>query len=110
MDDMSKTFAAVAFAEENEHETARAIAAEKTPAGKGGGGGSGPSVLWVVTLGVAVSAVYGLLFLWQEDILRITARGSWTFIMPVAIAFIFSLVHGAFTSGLWTVCGLTAKK
>lgn len=108
MDKFDTTMAAVAFAEENEHATARALAAEKPS--KGDGGGAPPSVAWVLMLGVAVAAIYGLLFVWQNEVLQLTAKGGWTFVLPVGIAFLISFVHGAFTSNLWTAFGLTAKK
>jgi hypothetical protein len=53
--------------------------------------------------------LYGLLFRYEEQILAWTAKGRWYFALPVAVAFVFSLVHGAFTGCFWEALGLRAR-
>ncbi|MEW6613154.1 MAG: hypothetical protein ACOY5C_01800 [Pseudomonadota bacterium] len=62
-----------------------------------------------VTLGLLSLALYGLLYYFEEPILRLTTQGEWAFVLPVLIAFAFSLVHGAFTGQFWDRLGIQAK-
>ena len=64
----------------------------------------------VVVLGALTSALYLGLFLFEDAILHASALGRWYFVVPVTIAFIFSLVHGAFTGHFWDALGVQAKK
>lgn len=107
MTDLSTTFAAVAFAEANEHETAKRMLADKKPSS---GGGNGSKHILVLVLGVASALLYLGLYLYRAEILELSAKGHWYFVVPVTIAFVFSFVHGAFTGELWTAVGLVAKK
>lgn len=64
----------------------------------------------LLALGVLTVGLYLALFFNEASVLEITRRGQWWFLAPVAIAFLFSFVHGAFTSLFWDVLGVKAKK
>lgn len=64
----------------------------------------------VSLLGLLTVGLYVLLFSLEREILALTARGGWSFLIPVGIAFLFSVVHGKFTSEFWEVLGVQAKK
>jgi len=58
----------------------------------------------------ALSAVfYFLLYTYNETILHYSREGGWYFIIPVGIAFTFSIVHGNFTGQFWDLFGVKAK-
>lgn len=63
-------------------------------------------LLW----GVGSVALYAALFTNEKVILDTTAQGRWSCIIPVAIAFAFSLVHGNFTGAFWESVGIRAKE
>jgi hypothetical protein len=63
-----------------------------------------------VGLGIASLVLYALLFGNEQMVIELTRQGKWTFIVPIAIAFVFSFVHGAFTGQFWDVLGVKAKK
>jgi hypothetical protein len=60
--------------------------------------------------GVASMGLYALLFAFEQEILDFTHQGRWTFVVPVAIAFLMSYVHGGFTASFWDWFGIRAKK
>lgn len=64
----------------------------------------------VALLGSVTAALYGLLFHFEREILQITGQGGWTFLIPIAIAFVLSYTHGNFTAGFWDLLGIKAKK
>ena len=59
-----------------------------------------------VLLGVLSLTLYVMLFSYEEAVL---AASTDSFLVPIAIAFVFSFVHGAFTSGFWDMLGFKAK-
>jgi hypothetical protein len=65
-----------------------------------------------VLYGVASLALYAALFAHADQFLewaRRTRDGEkWLALVPVAVAFVFSFVHGAFTGHFWEVLGLRA--
>ena len=68
------------------------------------------SVFKAVTYGAASITLYALLFMYSDetiDFARRTREGEtvW-FLVPILIAFLFSLVHGAFTGAFWDALGL----
>jgi len=69
---------------------------------------------YTILYGIASLGLYFLLFLFNDEIrlmAEATSRGDKTlFFVPIIIAFIFSIVHGAFTGYFWEALGLTAKK
>jgi hypothetical protein len=70
---------------------------------------SASSPLKVLLFGVASVALYGLMAVYEKEVLTISAQGGWNFIYPVAIAFIFSYFHGGFTHEFWDYLGVKAK-
>lgn len=64
----------------------------------------------VALFGSVTAALYGLLFLFEREILQITGQGGWTFLIPIAIAFVLSYTHGNFTAAFWDFLGIKAKK
>lgn len=67
----------------------------------------------VVALGVASVLLYALLF-WYSDSLTALAQAARQgeklyAIVPIAIALVFSLVHGAFTAHFWDSLGLRPR-
>lgn len=71
--------------------------------------GTGPAL----ALGAASSTLYGGLYVYSGELVELaemTRDGErvW-FLVPIAIAFLFSLVHGAFTGRFWDLLGLKAR-
>ncbi len=62
-----------------------------------------------LVFGVVSVALYLLLYLGADLILEYSKQGGWFFIVPVSIAFLFSIMHGNFTSHFWDVFGVKAK-
>jgi hypothetical protein len=65
-------------------------------------------------LGAASAILYLLLFIFADpllDLARRTQEGHKLYaLVPIAIAMVFSFVHGAFTGHFWDLLGLKAKK
>ena len=59
--------------------------------------------------GVVSAAMYLMLYLYHEPILVASKQGGWNFVLPIGIAFAFSLVHGNFTGYFWDLLGVKAK-
>lgn len=59
--------------------------------------------------GVISIGLYFLLYLYSAEVMNYAAQGGWYFIIPVAIAFLFSYIHGNFTSFFWDALGIKAK-
>lgn len=55
-------------------------------------------------------ALYFALYLFADPILERSQQGHWYFILPIAIAFVFSAVHGSFTGQFWDLFGIKAKQ
>ncbi|MDY6991838.1 MAG: hypothetical protein SVR94_04420 [Pseudomonadota bacterium] len=66
-------------------------------------------IIQTVILGLTSGILYFLLYLFNGEILNWSKQGGWYFIVPISIAFIFSFVHGAFTSHFWDLLGVKAK-
>lgn len=60
--------------------------------------------------GAATLALYAGLFFAERPLLELASRGGWYFLVPVGIAFIFSLAHGAFTGYFWDLLGVKPRK
>jgi hypothetical protein len=58
---------------------------------------------------VIVAGLYGALFVFETDVIRLCKQGGWYFLFPVGVAFVFSYFHGAFTGMFWDVLGVQAK-
>ncbi|MBF0585242.1 MAG: hypothetical protein HQL80_13560 [Magnetococcales bacterium] len=63
----------------------------------------------VIGWGSASVALYFLLFRYETQILDWISQGKWFFIIPILIAFSFSIVHGKFTGEFWKYMGIHAK-
>lgn len=59
--------------------------------------------------GIISVALYIMLYLFNDKILEFSKQGQWYFIIPVVIAFAFSVVHGNFTGQFWDLFGIKAK-
>ncbi len=68
-----------------------------------------PQTLRTLALGALSLGLYILLFRFEAEVLAFSTGGGTAFIVPIVIAFVFSFVHGAFTSGFWDMLGLKAK-
>ncbi len=66
---------------------------------------------WIkfIALGAIVAGLYGLLFVYEEEVIRLCRQGGWMFLFPVSVAFVFSIFHGAFTSMFWDLLGVRAN-
>lgn len=60
--------------------------------------------------GVVSIALYILLLTRQDLINDTVAKGGAYAILPIALAFLFSFVHGTFTGCFWSSCGVEASK
>ena len=69
------------------------------------------SVVLIQTLLFGTYSVifYFLLYYFNDLILNFSKQGGWYFIVPIIIAFTFSMVHGAFTGCFWDLLGIKAK-
>jgi hypothetical protein len=72
--------------------------------------GAGKPLTRAALYGLVSLALYFVLYLFEDSILAFTSRGSWYFITPVLIAFVFSYFHGAFTGHFWDILGIKARK
>jgi len=63
-----------------------------------------------IILGIASLALYVGLLTQQEVVNEYFTKGGVYAFLPVAAAFLFSLVHGNFTGNFWTVLGVEASK
>jgi len=68
-------------------------------------------LLKAIVYGAASLALYALLFVYAEETVELARRTRegetiW-FLAPIVIAFVFSLVHGAFTGAFWDAIGLS---
>ena len=60
--------------------------------------------------GAASLALYALLFVYADETVELARRTRegekiW-FLVPIVIAFVYSLAHGAFTGSFWDAVGL----
>ena len=60
--------------------------------------------------GAVSIALYAALLTRQELINTTFARGGLIAVLPIAMAFVFSFVHGNFTGCFWSSCGVEASK
>ena len=72
--------------------------------------GAERKIVRTLALGILSLLLYGTLFLAEDLVLQLSALGGWYFLVPVTIAFAFSLAHGAFTGHFWDLLGVKAKK
>jgi len=60
--------------------------------------------------GVVSIAMYALLLAKQELINDTMVKGGLYALVPIVMAFAFSIVHGNFTGCFWSSCGVEASK
>ncbi len=65
--------------------------------------------VYAIVLGCISVGMYFLLWLFEKPIIHYSQQGKWFFLIPLVIAFAFSLVHGAFTGYFWDALGIKAK-
>ena len=63
-----------------------------------------------IIMGIASLALYAGLLTQQGVINEYFTKGGVYAFLPIAAAFLFSLVHGNFTGNFWTVLGVEASK
>lgn len=63
----------------------------------------------LLAYGAVVAVLYSLLFVYEQEVIRLCKEGGWYFLFPVGVAFVFSIFHGNFTSLFWDVLGVKAK-
>lgn len=64
----------------------------------------------LIIYGIGSVILYWLLLTNQDLIKQYFGRGGIYALLPIATAFVFSFIHGNFTSYFWTVLGVEAKK
>ncbi len=72
--------------------------------------GSDRQLTKLALYGIPSVGLYALLYAFEDSLLALSAEGGWMFVVPVAIAFLFSFVHGGFTAHFWDLLGIKAKK
>jgi len=77
-------------------------------------GTSPRAIVATSVLGAASAILYLLLFLFADSLIALaeqTREGNRLYaLVPIAVAMVFSFVHGAFTGHFWELLGLRAKK
>lgn len=72
------------------------------------------SIVSVIGFGIVSAVLYALLYIYSGDLEKasqLVQKGEKIyFLVPIAIAFVFSYFHGTFTDRFWAALGLTAKK
>jgi uncharacterized integral membrane protein len=71
--------------------------------------GTNAQNLRTLLLGAVSLVLYVILFSNETTALELSRAPGWGFLVPIAIAFLFSFVHGAFTGGFWDMLGLKAQ-
>jgi hypothetical protein len=66
-------------------------------------------LIQTLILGSISILLYFLLYHYEQQILDLSKQGGWYFIVPISMAFAFSIVHGAFTGHFWDLLGVKAK-
>lgn len=63
----------------------------------------------LLRFGSLTAVLYFALFYFETEVVEITSKGGWSFLIPVAIAFAVSYGHGNFTGAFWDWLGIKAK-
>lgn len=64
----------------------------------------------MLVTGILSIGLYAVLLSNQDKVNGIFGKGGWYALLPIATAFVFSFIHGTFTSHFWTVLGIEAAK
>ncbi|WP_236891540.1 hypothetical protein [Desulfoluna limicola] len=62
-----------------------------------------------VITGIMTVALYAEFFSHEEVVMSWFTKGGAYAALPILTAFLFSFVHGAFTSNIWSILGVEAK-
>jgi hypothetical protein len=60
--------------------------------------------------GAAAAALYAVVFHFADPLMAIVSRGKLYAIVPVGMVFLFSYIHGNFTSYFWSALGIEASR
>jgi hypothetical protein len=60
--------------------------------------------------GILSIAIYAALFVYEDSIITNFARGGFFALLPIAVAFLVSYIHGSFTGSFWSLLGIEASK
>ncbi len=63
-----------------------------------------------IVFGLLTAALYAAIFWKSDTVMHYFTRGGVYAALPIATVFLFSFVHGAFSSHLWTLLGIEAAK
>lgn len=63
-----------------------------------------------IIAGIVVIGLYALLLTHQDFVIANFSKGGLYAFLPIATAFVFSIVHGSFSGGFWTIVGIEAAK
>ena len=63
-----------------------------------------------IIYGICSVVLYVILLTNQDFVNENFTRGGLYALLPIATAFVFSFIHGNFTSYFWSVLGVEAKK
>jgi len=63
-----------------------------------------------VGLGLATVALYAAVFTNSETVMKYFTKGGIYAALPIVTVFVFSFIHGSFSSNLWSVLGIEATK
>ena len=77
-------------------------------------GGKARALVITLLLGAASAGLYVLLYLYSDILVELAVRTrqgeKLLALVPLAVALVFSFVHGAFTGRFWELLGLQARK
>ncbi len=63
-----------------------------------------------LVFGAATAALYAAVFTNSDTIMHLFTKGGIYALLPVATVFVFSYVHGSFTSNFWSALGIEGSK
>lgn len=68
------------------------------------------NVVRSLVFGAGAVALYAAVFTHSDFITTMSAKGGLYAVVPVITVFLFSYVHGTFTSAFWSALGIEASK
>ena len=63
-----------------------------------------------IGLGLGAAALLAAVFTHTDTVMKYFTKGGIYAALPIATVFVFSFVHGAFASNLWSLLGIEATK
>lgn len=67
-------------------------------------------VVRTLTFGAATAGLYGAMFAFPDTVMHYWTKGGVYALLPVATVFLFSYIHGSFTSNFWSALGIEGSK